>query len=472
MAVVQTERQIAVDAAALDEFRTSFKGNVVVLGDPSYEEVRAIRNGMIERQPALIAQCDGVADVVSAVNFARENDLLVAIRGGGHNVAGNALCDGGLVIDMSGMNAVRVDPVGRTVRAEGGATWVDVDRETQVFGLVTPGGNVSSTGIAGLSLHGGMGNLRRKFGFSVDNIVSADIVTADGQLRTASATENPDLYWAIRGAGSNFGVVTSIEFKLHPLGPLVALAAPAYPADEMPRILRAWRDFAESAPEEVSTLGVLWSIPAMEMFPEELHNVPVVITVGVYAGPADEGEKVMQPLRELGTPLLDLSGQMPYTALQTAFDPMFPKGDMYYFKSQYVDEITDELLDEVSAIADARPSPRSLIALWHQGGVTSRVGPEETPLAGRESPLLVSLDGVWGDPADNDTNIAWARDGWAAMQRHSSGAMYLNFAGFGEEKEDLLRSGYGPNYERLVQIKNKYDPTNFFRVNNNIRPAG
>jgi FAD/FMN-containing dehydrogenase len=469
---VSISSSVELDEETVQQFRGGLKGDLVGQDDAYYEEVRGIQNGMINRRPALIARCNGVADVISAVNFARENDLLLAIRGGGHNVAGNALCDGGIVIDLSEMRAVRVDPGARTVRAEGGATWADVDRETQAFGLVTPGGNISSTGIAGLTLHGGMGNLRRKFGFSVDNLLSVDVVLADGSLVTASETEHPDLFWAMRGAGSNFGVVTSMEFRLHPLGPLVALCAPAYPAEEAPRVLRAWRDFAETAPEEMSTLGVLWSIPEMEGFPEDLHDVAVVIPIVVYAGPPDDGEQLMQPLRELGQPLLDLSGQLPYTVLQSSFDPMFPKGDMYYFKSQYVDEITDELLDEVAAFGTARPSSRSMIVLWHQGGASSRVGPAETPLAGRSSPLLVSFDGVWADPADNEVNIAWARDGWAAMQRYSSGEMYLNFPGLGEEKEELVRSGYGINYSRLVQIKTKYDPTNFFRVNNNIPPNG
>ncbi|MFW6075570.1 MAG: FAD-binding oxidoreductase [Chloroflexota bacterium] len=471
MAVQQVEQILStIDTETIEQFQATMRGNLIVAGDDNYREVRAVQNGMIERQPALIAQCNGVADVISAVNFAREHDLLTAIRGGGHNVAGNALCDGGIVIDLSRMRSVRVDPAARTVRAEGGATWADVDRETQVFGLAAPGGNVSTTGIAGLSLHGGMGHLRRKYGFSVDNILSLDVVLADGSLVTASETERPDLYWAMRGAGSNFGVVTSIEFRCHPVGPIVALCAPFYPAADAPQVLAAWWEYLKTAPDEVSSIGLLWSIPELEGFPEELHDVPVVIPAAVYAGPADEGERIMQPLRELGTPLLDLSGQLPYTAVQTAFDPMFPKGDMYYFKSQYVDGLTDELIDELCSIADKRPSSRSLIALWHQGGATSRVDPEETPLAGRDSPLLVSFDGVWADPADNERNIAWARDAWAAMHDHSRGGLYLNFAGLGEEKEDLVRSGYGNNYARLAQIKNKYDPTNFFRVNNNIKP--
>jgi FAD/FMN-containing dehydrogenase len=456
---------------AVEQFHAGFKGMLFQPDDAGYEDARAVQNGMIERRPALIARCNGVADVIAAVTFARENSLLVSIRGGGHNAAGNALCDDGIVIDLSGMRAVRVDPTARTVRAEGGATWADVDRETQVFGLATPGGLVSTTGIAGLSLHGGMGHLRRKYGFSVDNIISVDVVTADGKLRTASATEHPDLYWAMRGAGSNFGVVTSMEFRLHPVGPMVALCAPLYPGADAPRVLSAWRDYMATAPDEVSSNGVLWSIPTLDGFPEALHGEPVVIPMATYAGDADEGERIMQPLREFGTPLLDLSGQLPYTTLQVAFDPMFPKGDRYYFKSQYVDDLSDELIDELCAISAARPSPRTVIVIWHQGGATSRVGPRETPLARRDAPFLASFDAAWSDSADDEPNIAWARNAWSAMQRHSSGGLYLNFAGFGEEKEELVRSGYGINYDRLVQIKTKYDPSNLFQVNNNIKPT-
>lgn len=472
MEMQQAERTPAtLEPDVIEKFRASLRGRLFTIDEAGYEEVRAIRNGMIKRRPALISQCQGVADVIATINFAREHDQLVSIRCGGHNVAGNALCHGGIVVDLSGMRSVRVDPGTRTVRAEGGATWGDVDRETQVFGLATPGGNISTTGIAGLSLHGGMGHLRRKYGFSVDNIRSLDVVLADGSLVTASATDNPDLFWAMRGAGSNFGVVTSMEFYLHPVGPIVALCAPAYPIEDAPRILRAWREFLETAPDEVSSNGLLWSIPDMEGFPKEFHNVPVVIPAVVYAGDADEGERIMQPLRELGAPLLDLSDRLPYTDLQMSFDPMFPKGDMYYFKSQYVAEISDELIDELCVIAHARPSSRSVIVLWHQGGATSRVGSQDTPLVGRESPLLVSFDGVWSDPAENDRNVAWARSAWDSMQRHSSGGLYLNFAGFGEEQDDQVRAGYGVNYDRLVQIKTKYDPTNFFRVNHNIRPS-
>ena len=466
-----TELRQQLDSATIAKFRSGLTGALLELDDPGYEAARAVQNGMIQCRPALIAQCRGVADVVACVNFAREQNLLVAVRGGGHNVAGNALCDGGLVIDLSAMRAVRVDVSAKTVRAEGGATWADVDRETQAFGLATTGGNISTTGIAGLILHGGMGHLRRKYGFSVDNLLSVDVVTADGQLHTASASEHADLYWAMRGAGSNVGVVTSLEFRLHPVGPVVALCAPVYSAADAPQVLAAWRDFMTTAPDEVNSSGIIWSVPAVEGFPAALHGAPIVVPMAVYAGPDDEGERVLQPLRELGTPLLDLSGSLPYTTLQASFDFAFPKGGMYYFKSHHVDHLNDDLIAELCVIASARPSPQSPIVIWRQGGAIGRVGPQETPLAGRDAPFLVSFDGAWTDPADNERNIAWARDAWAAMQRHSSGGLYLNFAGFGEEKEELVRSGYGANYERLVQIKTKYDPTSLFRVNQNIRPA-
>jgi FAD/FMN-containing dehydrogenase len=316
-----------------------------------------------------------------------------------------------------------------------------------------------------------MGYLRRKYGFSVDNLLSVDIVTADGQLRVASAAENPDLYWAVRGAGSNFGVVTSLEFRLHPVGPLVAICSPLYAAEDAPQVLAAWRDYMENAADEVSAIGALWSVPRDHGFPGELEGRSVVITEAVYAGPVEEGERIMQPLRELATPLLDLSGRWQYTDLQSGFDSFFAKGLRYYFKSHYVDHLSDELIGELCAIGAARPSDLSIVALWHQGGSTSRVGAHDTPLVRRDAPYLMSFDGAWTDPAEDERNVAWARAGWAAMKRHSSGGMYLNFAGLGEEKEELVRAGYGDNYSRLAALKAVYDPTNLFRMNNNIRPA-
>lgn len=314
---------------AIEELRAGFRGELVAPGSPDYEAARLVRNGLIDRHPSVIARCTGPADVVAAVNFARTHDLLVSVRAGGHNVSGAATNDGGIVIDLSPMRGVRVDLAAKTVRVQGGATWGDVDRETQLFGLATPGGNVSTTGVAGLTLHGGWGWMRRKFGYSVDNLLSVDIVTADGQVRTASETENSDLFWAIRGAGSNFGVVTSFEFRLHEVGPLVAFAAPIYAMEDAERVVPAWRDFMESAPDDVSSGLFLWGIPAADGFPPELHDKPIIVPAAAYAGPAEEGERVLRPLRELATPLLDLSATMPYTALQGAFDALFPKGRLY-----------------------------------------------------------------------------------------------------------------------------------------------
>jgi FAD/FMN-containing dehydrogenase len=456
---------------AIDELQADVRGELIRPGTPAYDEVRQVRNGLIDRCPALIARCAGTADVVAAVNFAREHELLLSVRGGSHNVSGAATNDGGIVIDLSAMRGVRVDAAARTVRVQGGATWGDVDRETQLFGLATPGGVVSSTGVGGLTLHGGWGWLRRKFGYCVDNLVSVDIVTADGQVRTANEAENPDLFWAIRGAGSNFGVVTSFEFRLHPVGPQVAFAAPLYALEDAERVLPAWRDFMASAPEEISSNALFWSVPAVAAFPAELHGRAVHILAAAYAGDAAEGERVLRPLRELATPLLDLSGTMPYAVLQSAFDPFFPRGWFYYWKSLYLDRLDDEAMTAIIGYASDRPSPDTLMGLWHlAGGAASRVAAESTAFGSRGAPYLLSFDATWTDPVDNERCIGWTRSAWSEMHRFSDGGLYLNFAGFGEEKEALVRAGYGVNYERLVELKTRYDPTNLFRMNQNIRP--
>lgn len=458
-----------IDIAA---FRADFRGTVIRPGDATYDEARRVRNGLIDRNPALIAHCSGTADVCAAVNFAREQGLLLSVRGGGHNVSGAATNDGGLVIDLSAMRAVGVDPERRIVRVQGGATWGDVDRETQQFGLATPGGVVSSTGVGGLTLHGGFGWFRRSYGYCIDNLLAVEIVTADGQVRTASEDQNPELFWAVRGAGSNFGVVTRFEFRLHSVGPLVAFAAPIYALADAERVLPAWRDFVTTASETVSSSALFWGIPAHEAFPPELHGKAVHVLVAAYAGDAEEGERVLQPLRELATPLLDLSGAMPYTTLQTAFDPFFPKGWCYYWKSRYLDQLDAEVIAAIIGYAHDRPSPETLLALWHLGGgAASRVAPEATAFGSREAPYLMSFDTTWTDPADTEQNIAWTRAVWADSSRFGQGGLYLNFAGFGEEKEALVRAGYGANYERLAGLKAKYDPTNLFRMNQNIKPA-
>ena len=467
----QLTTEATFDPEARQAFIESVRGVVLTPDDTAYDDARAIWNGLIDRKPALIVQCTGAADVVDAVNFAREHGLLLSIKGGGHNVAGNAVNDGGLVIDLSQMRGVHVDPSTKTVRAQGGALWGDCDRETQLFGLAVPGGVVSTTGIAGLTLHGGVGHLRRKHGLSIDNLLSVDIVTADGQLRRASATENEDLFWAVRGAGSNFGVVTSFEFQAHPVGPMVMVGAVFYPQEVARDVLPAWRDYMASAPEELSSLAFFWNVPPHEPFPPEHHGTPVLIVAGVYSGSVEDGEPVVQPLRQLAEPLVDLSGPWPWLGLQSGFDALFPPGELRYWKSRAFADLPDQAIDEIADWGARRPTPLTDITLWHHGGAMSRIDESATAYAGRDAPFLVTGEVSWTDPAQSDEAIEWGRDFWAAMGRHSTGGLYLNFPGLGEEKEELVRAGYGANYEQLAELKAKYDPGNLFRMNLNITPA-
>ncbi len=466
----QLETDVAIDPEATEAFVSGVRGATLQPGDEAYDEARAIWNGLIDRRPALIVQCSGAADVVDSVNFAREQNLLLSIKAGGHNVAGNAVNDGGVVIDLSQMRGIHVDPSTQTVRAQGGATWGDIDRETQLFGLAVPGGVVSTTGIAGLTLHGGVGHLRRKHGLSIDNLISVDIVTADGQLKRASATENEDLFWAVRGAGSNFGVVTSFEFQAHPVGPMVMVGAVFYPLEDVKKLLPAWRDYMASAPDDLSSIAFCWSVPAAEPFPPEHHEKPVLVVAAVYAGSVEDGESVVQPLRELGEPVIDLSGPWPWLGLQSGFDGLFPAGQFRYWKSRALAELSAAAIDVIADFAARRPSPLTDITVWHHSGAMNRVGETETAYAGRDAPFLVTGEASWTDPSQNDEAIAWGREFWDAMGRHSTGGLYLNFPGFGEEKEELVRAGYGVNYERLTALKAKFDPTNLFRMNLNIPP--
>jgi len=464
---------VTLAEAVFSAFRTGHRGPCLTAANPGYDDARIIWNGSADKRPAIIARCSGAADVIDAVKFARQHDLLVAVRGGGHNVAGNAICDGGIVIDLSTMNGVRIDPVAKRARVAGGATIGDVDRETQAFGLATPLGAVSLTGVAGLTLCGGLGWLRRKYGMACDALISVDIVTADGSFVTASQDENVDLFWAVRGGGGNFGVVTSFEYRLYPAGPIVTLCAPFYRlGDDAADIVRHWTEFMAKAPEDISSTCLFWSIPRHPTFPEELHGTPIVILAAVHSGALEKGEKLLQPLREVGKPILDLSGQLPFTGVQTAFDPLFVKGErLNYWKSLYLDRMDGKGIDRIVARAHDRPNPWSLIALWHLGGAMNRVAPSETALGVRNASYLYSLDTSWTDHSDDARAIAWTRGAWAEMRDYSNGATYLNFPGQGEEGEALLRASYGGgNYDRLVEIKTKYDPTNMFRLNQNIRP--
>lgn len=453
------------------QLETNFQGELIRPGEPNYDSARRIWNGMIDKFPALIAHCTGPEDVIAAVNVAREHELPLAVRGGGHNVAGHAVCDGGLVIDLSLLRQVAVDPEARLVLVGAGATLADVDRMTQHFGLATPTGNVSQTGIAGLTLSGGLGWLRRKYGMSVDNLLAVEIVTADGRLRRASQTEHPDLFWSMRGGGGNFGVVTRFEFRLHEVGPEVLFLTTMYPLAQASAVLAAWRDWTLTAPEEASTDCLFWNIPASPSFPESLHQTPVVILAGMYAGSIEEGTRLFQPLRELGDPVFDITGPMPYLAGQSMFDPFFPEGQRHYWKSLYMDEMNNEAIAAIIARATQRPSPRTLVPIRHLGGAINRVGDTDTAVANRSAQYLLSVDSTWDDHCDDEKNIAWTRQVWAEMQQFSGGGVYLNFAGLGEEGHKLVQAAHGPNYPRLIEQKNKYDPGNLFRLNHNIKPT-
>jgi FAD/FMN-containing dehydrogenase len=465
--------ETAIDDGILADLRTTVRGAVLTVGDPGYDGVRPVYNAMRPGRPAVVVQATGTADVIDAINFAREQSLLLAVRGGGHSVAGLSSVDGGVLLDLTLMNGVEVDPDARLVRAQGGALWGDVDRETQVFGLVTPGGIVSDTGIAGLTLGGGEGWVRRRYGLSCDNLVAAQVVDAKGQVRTASAGSNPDLFWAIRGGGGNFGVVTSFTFMLHELGPTVAFAGAFHPIAEAPRVLRGYRDFMAGAPDEVTGLAVMTTLPPSEHTPPEIHDTPFIVTGGVYAGDVDEGMEAMQPLRELGTHLADISGPIPFVGVQSAFDEFFPRGQLRsYWKSTYLSELTDEALDLVAEAARERTSPRTLIAAFSWGGAINRVGAEETANAERSAQWMVSIDGNWHDPGDDDSEITWVREHWAGIHKLGTGSTYLNFTGIADESTDIgVDSAFGRNLERLSEIKRKYDPDNFFRLNNNIKPT-
>jgi FAD/FMN-containing dehydrogenase len=455
-------------APAIDALRSRIRGALITPADDMYDSARHVWNGMVERRPGAIVRCSGNADVITAVNFAREQGVPLAVRGGGHNVAGAAVCDGGLVIDLSAMKSVRVDPERRTARVGGGATLGDVDHETQAFGLAVPIGAVSATGIGGLTLHGGMGFLLRKLGLTVDNLIGADVVTADGRLRTVDETHDADLLWALKGGGGNFGVVTSLDFRLHPIGPEVWIGMVLYPADRTERILRALRDLASTAPDELMVLGVLWNAPHDESIAAQYRGQPVCIVFACYCGPVEQGERVIQPLRELDTPAADFSGRMPFVAAQRLFDPEYPNGRRYYWKSTFLSGLGDDVIEALAGHAARRPSPLSSLDIWMLGGAFGRVPPAATAFALRRAPFLLGIESNWIDREQDEANVSWARGVHRDMQRFTSGGTYLNFPGFAEEGESLVKESYGENYARLQSLKRRYDPSNLFSQNLNI----
>lgn len=461
--------------AAIERLKAQIDGRITLPTDEQYDEVRNVWNGMIDRYPAILVHCATTSDVVAAVHFAREHNLLVAVLGGSHNVAGHATVDGGIVIDLSPMKEIQVDPQNRIARAGGGVTWGELDAATQPHGLATPGGVFSDTGIAGLTLGGGFGWLSHKYGMSCDNLIGAELVSARGEVLEVNAESNPDLLWGLRGGGGNFGIVTRFTFQLHPVGPEVMMTFVLHNAEgeNMKRAIKFYRDFAENAPDEVSSLAAIGVIPPHgEMFPEEIHGAPFVLFGAVYAGPADAGQRVMQPLRDFGEPLADFSGVMPYVEAQKMFDEEYPDGMRYYWKSLSLNRMDDDVIDTIIEHARKQPSVLSTTDLWHIGGAIRRGGPEDSAFFGREAPFLINPEANWEDPADDEANISWARDLIAAVEPYSDGSRYLNFAGFQEEGDAMMESAYGPYYQRLVDLKTKYDPDNFFRLNQNVKPRG
>jgi FAD/FMN-containing dehydrogenase len=449
-----------VEVGALEGMRAGLRGEVLVPGDAGYDDARALWNGMVDRRPAAIVQVEDVDGVVAAVRFAREQGSTVTARGGGHGVAGNALTDGGLVVDLTRLKDVTVDPDARTARAGGGVTLGELDAATQAHGLATPLGVVTKTGIAGLTLSGGIGWLRRKHGLAADNLVSLEVVTADGSVRTASETENPELFWALRGGGGSFGVVTALEYRLHPIGPDVTFAFVLYPGERATEILRAVDEYTAAAPEEVSPVAFLGRVPQGEPFPPEIHARPYAAVAAVYAGDAVEGERALQPLRELGDPLADLSGAMPYVEVQGLLDEDYPDGWRYYWKSVDLDELGDEVLERLAAHAATAPSHHSTIDVWYHGGAMSRVDAEDTAF-GRRAPYLIGVEANWEPGDSDDENVAWARATVDDLRPFSTGGAYLNFPGLFEEGDELLRASYGErNFERLVALKRELDPAN------------
>jgi len=462
-------RETELAGAAVETFEANLRGELIRPGDEGYDEARKVFNAMIDRRPALIVRCAGVADVIHSVNFARENQLLLAVRGGGHNVTGNAVCDGGMVIDLSGMKGMRIDPVARTVRAEPGLTWGELNHDLQVFGLGATGGYVSITGIPGLTLGGGFGWLVRKHGLALDNLLSVDVVTADGRLLTATLKQNSDLFWALRGGGGNFGVVTSFEFQVHPVGTVLG-GLIIHPVSSARDIFRLLRENAETVPDEL-TLGILlFSVPSVPFLPKELHGVPVVAIGVCYAGPIAEGERALMPFRSFGRPLVDAIQPMPFSVAQTMADVLWLPGRHNYWKSSFLKDLSDAAAGTIVDRFATVPSRQTVVLVDHNGGgAISRVGRDDTAYPHRDLSYNFLISSEWTDPKDSEKNIRWTREFWEAMRPFQAGALYVNYTS--DEGEEVIKAAYTHAHHRLEALKKKYDPTNLFRLNQNILPA-
>lgn len=453
---------------SVEELKSTLRGQLIRPGEENYDEARKVYNGMINKKPGLIAQCVDVADVITSVNFARDNDVLVSIRGGGHNVAGLGICNDGLAIDLSLMNYTRVDPTERTVRVGAGCTWGDVDHATHTFGLAIPAGIISTTGVAGLTLGGGLGHLTRKCGLTIDNLLAADMVLADGSFVTVSDEENEDLYWAIRGGGGNFGVVTSFLFKSHPVSTVHA-GPMLWELDQTTEVMQWYREFIIDAPEDINGFFAFLVVPPGPPFPEHLHNKNMCGIVWCYTGPKEQFEETFKPIRRIGKPAFDHVGPMSLPVLNSAFDVLYPKGLQQYWKADFMNELSDEAIARHVKYGSEIPTMLSTMHIYPINGAAHRVGKNDTPWNYRDAIWVQNIIGVDPDPANNESIISWTREYWDALHPYSAGGTYVNF--MMEEGEDRIKATYGGNYERLVQIKNKYDPTNLFRVNQNIKPT-
>jgi FAD/FMN-containing dehydrogenase len=455
----------ALDIAGLQE---GFRGELLSPQDPGYEDARRVWNGSIDRFPALIARCAGVADIIASVKFAKDNGLLLAVRGGGHSYPGLSVCDGGLVIDLSLMKGIRVDPEARTVRSQAGVLLGELDLETQAFGMAVPSGIVTHTGLSGLTLGGGINWLQRKYGLAIDQLLSVDLVTAEGELVKASETENADLFWGVRGGGGNFGIVTEFEFRLNPVGPIVLAGPIFWPLEEAPNVLRFYREWISEAPDELMTIVTSRKAPPLPFVSQELHGKLVVGVACCYAGPLEEGEKVVKPLKEFGSPVLDVCVPKPYLAHQAMFDPSFPHGRWYYIRSCDVAQLRDEVIDITVDHALRINSPFTALTLWQRGGAVARVGEDETALGGRSAGHTYNITGATEGSEGFDEEREWVRNFWSALEPYHT-SVYVNF--LMEEGEERIRQAYGAKkYDRLKALKHRYDPDNLFRLNQNIRP--
>ncbi len=453
---------------AIEKLQATLRGEIILPDDPDYDEARSIWNAMIDKRPGVIARCSGTADVIQAVRIAKDQDLLLSIRSGGHNIAGNALCEGGLTIDLSGMNSVHIDPHARRAYVEPGATLGDFDHEAQAFGLATSLGINSTTGVAGLTLGGGFGWLTRKYGMTVDNLMSVEIVTADGQRLWANAEQNADLFWAVRGGGGNFGIVTLFDFKLHSVGPEVFSGLVVYPLNEAKSLLNKYRDYVKTIPDELCVWAILRKAPPLPFLPPEVHGTEVVIFAFMHAGDVEEGKRLVAPVQQFGKPVGEHAGINPFSAWQQGFDPLLTPGARNYWKSHNFDELSDEAIDTVIEYAGKLPSEQCEIFIALMGGEANRVAADETAYAHRDVNFVLNVHGRWAEADEDEKCISWSRDFFNAATPYAMGGVYVNF--MTEEETDRIGSAYGPNYDRLVQIKRKYDPSNLFRTNQNIKP--